>query len=484
MMRIISIRSLHLWHRWLGIVFGLLVLFWFISGLVMLYVPYPSLTQSERLSHLIPINMQAVKYQLAELVGTQSDIQPDSVRLSTLNHRPAYFFMINKEWQAIWADTGEHIVVDHSLLSNAAKAFMPSALIKQLSPTERDQWSLSTKYDAHRPLYLAEMDDELGSHLYLSGNTGEVLIDTTRQERAWNWLGSVIHWIYFTPLRTQAEVWRQIILWTSFFSFLLVGIGFWLGINRIRLKSRYKNNRVTPYSSWKKWHHLIGLAGGIFCMTWLLSGWLSVKPFDWISDRKLTEQEKAIWAGTPLAIKELTLNTQLQDAQPIKEMYWLKFAGETYALGQNENQSWLINNKTGYNITPFSHNQLIEQAKQLKADQAITSITALHHGDSYYRSSPIKSIVPVLRLQFDDQQNTSYYIDPNTSNIVSSVDDKSRLYRWLFHALHRLDVPPLSQFELPRQVVIWMLSAFGIVLTLAGVIIGLKRLNHKRIHKY
>jgi len=476
-MRITSLRYLHLLHRWLGIVFGLLVLCWFISGLVMLYVPYPSLTQTERLSHLKPINMQAVKYELAELISTQSDIQPDNVRVSTLNHRPAYFFMIDKEWQAIWADTGAHIVVDHSLLSDAAKAFMPSARIKQLSQIERDQWSLSTKYDAHRPLYLAEMDDELGSHLYLSGNTGEVLIDTTRQERSWNWVGSVIHWIYFTPLRTQAEFWRQVILWTSFFSMLLVGIGFWLGINRIRLNKKYKNNRITPYTGWKKWHHLIGLAGGIFCMTWLLSGWLSVKPFNWISDRKLTEQEKAIWAGTPLDIKELTLNTQLQDAQPIKEMHWLNFAGDTYVLGQDENQSWLIDSKTGHHIVPFSHNQLINNAKQLQVGQTMSPITVLHNGDSYYRSSPTKSIVAVLRLQFNDQHHTSYYIDPKTSNIVSSVDDKSRLYRWLFHALHRLDIPPLSQFELPRQIVVFTLSALGILLSLAGVIIGLRRIK-------
>lgn len=476
-MRIISLRNLHLWHRWLGIVFGLMVVCWFNSGLVMLYVPYPSLTQTERLSHLKPINLQAVNYQLAELVSTQTDIQPDSVRLSTLNHRPAYFFMKDKEWQAIWADTGAHIVVDHSLLSNAAKAFMPSASIKQLSQIERDQWSLSTKYDAHRPLYLAEMDDELGSHLFLSGNTGEVLIDTTRQERAWNWVGSVIHWIYFTPLRTKAEFWRQIILWTSFFSMLLVGIGFWLGINRIRLNKKYKNNRITPYTGWKKWHHLIGLAGGIFCMTWLLSGWLSVKPFDWISDRKLTEQEKGIWVGTPLALRDLTFNAQLQSAQPIKEMLWLKFAGYTYVLGQDENQSLILNKRSGHNIPPFSHDKLIKQAKQLQAEHVISAITVLHDGDSYYRSSSTKSILPVLRLQFNDQNHTSYYIDPKNSNIVSSVDDKSRLYRWLFHALHRLDLPPLSQFELPRQVVIIALSALGIFLSLAGVIIGLRRIK-------
>jgi hypothetical protein len=481
-MRIFSLRNLHLWHRWLGIVFGLLVLWWFISGLVMLYVPYPSLTQTERLSHLSPIDLQAVKFNLAELVSANSEMQPENVKLSMLNQRPVYFFLLDKQWQAIWADTGARIIVDHQILTDVAKAFMPSAQIKQLSPIERDQWSLSTMYNAHRPLYLAELDDVLGTHLYLSSKTGEVLIDTNWQERAWNWAGSVIHWIYFTQLRVQAELWRQVILWTSFLSILLVGIGFWLGINRIRLNKKYKNNRITPYTGWKKWHHLIGLAGGIFCMSWLLSGWLSVKPFNWISDRKLTEQEKAIWAETPLYIQNITLPTHAQSDQPIKEIHWTNFAGNTYLQGYAENNSWLIDIETGQVIKPLSRTMLVQQAKRLQADHAIVSITALQHGDLYYRISPNKTILPVLRMQFNDSNHTSYYIDTNTSNIVAIFDDQSRLYRWLFHGLHRLDIPPLSDFEPLRQLLIIVLSALGIVISLAGVIIGFNRL--RKIHSF
>ena len=32
-------RQLNLWHRWLGILLGLLVLLWFGSGIVMMYGP-------------------------------------------------------------------------------------------------------------------------------------------------------------------------------------------------------------------------------------------------------------------------------------------------------------------------------------------------------------------------------------------------------------------------------------------------------------
>jgi hypothetical protein len=32
-------------HRWLGLILGPAVLLWFLSGVVLLWVPYPSLTE-------------------------------------------------------------------------------------------------------------------------------------------------------------------------------------------------------------------------------------------------------------------------------------------------------------------------------------------------------------------------------------------------------------------------------------------------------
>ncbi|MCY4505964.1 MAG: PepSY domain-containing protein, partial [Acidobacteria bacterium] len=48
-------RWLLLFHRWAGIVAGLFFALWIGSGLVMLYVPFPALTEAERLSRLAPI---------------------------------------------------------------------------------------------------------------------------------------------------------------------------------------------------------------------------------------------------------------------------------------------------------------------------------------------------------------------------------------------------------------------------------------------
>ena len=45
-------RALVLLHRWLGVAFGLLFAMWFVTGIVMHFVPFPALTETERVEGL------------------------------------------------------------------------------------------------------------------------------------------------------------------------------------------------------------------------------------------------------------------------------------------------------------------------------------------------------------------------------------------------------------------------------------------------
>ncbi|MGO4611708.1 PepSY domain-containing protein, partial [Variovorax sp. 2RAF20] len=67
-----------------------------------------------------------------------------------------------------------------------------------LETAERDQWTVPNGLNAWRPLHRIAIDDDAGTELYVSAKTGEVMRDTHRAERLWNWLGSVPHWLYFT----------------------------------------------------------------------------------------------------------------------------------------------------------------------------------------------------------------------------------------------------------------------------------------------
>src|ERR1700736_2549486 len=58
-MRNLLWRTLVVLHRYLGIAVGLLMLTWFASGIVMMYVGFPRLNEDERIAALSPIPWQA-----------------------------------------------------------------------------------------------------------------------------------------------------------------------------------------------------------------------------------------------------------------------------------------------------------------------------------------------------------------------------------------------------------------------------------------
>ena len=63
------------------------------------------------------------------------------------------------------------------------------------------------------------MNDPAGTVVYVSDNSGQIVLDTHRNERFWNWLGSTIHWIYPVQLRKNAPLWNKVIIYVS-----LIGI--------------------------------------------------------------------------------------------------------------------------------------------------------------------------------------------------------------------------------------------------------------------
>ena len=476
-MRLFTLRNLHLLHRWLGVGLGLFVLLWFISGLVMLYVAYPKLNQEERLSKLQVLDLSKIKFSAEKawnIAGNRNI--PEKVRLNMQSDRPTYHFLQDDSWLSIWADTGQRLSVSNDLIRDSVREFAPHADIHSSDLITRDQWSISSGLNAHRPLHRIALENAMGTELYVSSHTGEIVLDTQLNERTWNWLGSVIHWIYFTPLRVERELWRQVIMWTSGAAFLLIALGMWLGIQRLRIKRRYSNNRISPYHGWARWHHLSGLIAGAFCITWLFSGWLSVKPFDWISSRKMSEQETVAWTGGKVGLDEMKLPSQL-DLKEIKEVEWTKFDDRVLLLGYTAETKHLIDIASGKAAVPFDRTTLANQAQAMQAGVPLISAEWLNDGDMYYRSSPERQVSKVLKVEFADKARTTYYLDPETAQVVSSHNNDSRLYRWLFNALHCMDFPPLRNYEIGRQAIVIALSIGGILISIAGVVLGWRRLR-------
>jgi hypothetical protein len=136
-----------------------------------------------------------------------------------------------------------------------------------------DQWTVSGEYNRDRPLDRIALNDAAGTEVYLSSVTGKVVLTTTRGIRMANYFGSIPHWIYPTPLRHHAAVWRALLWWLSLLATIGAAIGVTIGVMKLGVALR---DKAWPYQGLQAWHHALGLIFAPFILMWIFSGFLSL----------------------------------------------------------------------------------------------------------------------------------------------------------------------------------------------------------------
>ncbi len=238
---------------------------WFFSGVVMMYVGYPKLTQQEHLQHLPGLtgNGCCITAQAA-LAALPPGNPPQGLRLTMTGSGPVHIVTLGKNrFAAVDARAGSVLpMVDEALALRSAAVFAPGQSLRYLGQIAEDAWTHSRALDGHRPLHVVEAGDERPTLLYVSGSTGEVVRDASLTERRWNWVGAWLHWPY--PLRGGSldAWWTEIVIYLSLASTVLGAVGLWVGILRWR-RRHYANGSHSPYRApLARWHHWSGLVFG------------------------------------------------------------------------------------------------------------------------------------------------------------------------------------------------------------------------------
>ena len=471
-------RWLYITHRWIGIATCLLFAMWFVSGVVMMYVAFPQLTDRERWAALPEIAWDRITVapdRAMAIAGAAS--YPRDLRLAMLSDIPVYRVL---DWdgtrKTVSAADGRLIDGITSEQALAIASHHPDAVHPQVIATiVRDQWSVTARCDALRPLFLVSLRDDHGTELYVSAKTGELALDTTRRERVWNWLGSIPHWIYPTVLRQDGATWRQVVLWISGICLVTAVTGFWIGILRLRLRRRYARGAVTPYRGWIAWHHIAGLVGGIFVITWMFSGWLSLNPGEYFASRGPSRDMAIRYAGHGTPQIAATLPSMSASGAVEARFVWLG-GRPLMILTDREGGEITTDPETGLATTP-SDDEIFAAAGRLLPRAAMTTHLRLLQFDAYWYPHHNERLLPVLRVGFDDAAGSWFYIDPRNGDILGRMDEGRRAYRWLFNALHSLDFPLLLRYRPAWDVVTVLLSLIGMVVSTSGIVIGWRRLR-------
>ncbi|WPO42491.1 PepSY domain-containing protein [Tardiphaga sp. 42S5] len=471
-------RWLYIGHRWVGIVTCLFFAMWFISGVVMMYVAFPGLSDKERLAALPDIVWEKVALSPDEAMKAAGATRyPRELRLNMVADEPVYRLTgWDGNRQTISAVDGRTITEINELQALAVARHHPASRSPQLEEiVDRDQWSVTARYDPLRPLYLITLGDEADTKLYVSSHSGEIALDTNRTERVWNWLGSIPHWIYPTVLRKDGPLWRLVVLWTSGIC-LIVGVtGIWIGILRVRLKRRYANGNITPYRGWMAWHHVTGLIAGLFVLTWMFSGWLSLDPGRVFADRNTPREVLQRYAGHDAPTIAVALRAPADKAAVEARFVWID--GMPLMIVASRDGTRTVIDPASGEIARLPQERLWKAATKLLPDSRLENQITLWKYDAYWYAHHNDRELPVLRATFDDDAQTWFHISPVTGDILGRIDSSRRTYRWLFNALHSFDFQLLLMYRPAWDIVVWLLSILGTIVSVSGVVIGWRYLK-------
>ena len=303
------VRLIFATHRWTGVILGLLMLLWCLSGFVMIWAPYPSVTlggRDYRTEGLAPIRLPD---QIA-LPDMPDGAFLTSARIEMLADRP----VLSLAWEA--GDTGGGRGL-YDLANAAAVTAVTQAEALQVARTyarrhgmssapsvkrlgERDEFTVAGYFNSARPFYEVRLNDSEQTLLYISAKTGEVRQRTTSSLRFWSWLGAIPHWLYFTELRKDAQLWGQVVIWTSLAGCFLTVLGLFVGVRQFR-RRHSTGRRASPYHGAKFWHHMLGLVFGVLVLTWTFSGFTSMQPWGWLDSGPETGRSIERLTGDPPA---------------------------------------------------------------------------------------------------------------------------------------------------------------------------------------
>ncbi len=486
-------------HRWLGVPLAVLVFGWFVSGIVLVFHPFPEVTPAERLSRASRLDPARVRVSPGEaLNAARLDSAPDRIRLATVDRRPAYVIEASGQTTTVFADDGaRRDRIDAAAVARAAEDWsgQPATAARQDTVTDVDQWTVGGGLRRRLPLARFSWPD--GTQVYVDPATGEVAQATTARSRRWAWLGAIPHWLYFLPLRRHQATWSSVVIWTSALTAVAAVLGVALAAWAWSPGRRYRRARRParqPYAGWGWWHGALRLVFGAGVVTWAFSGLLSMGPFA-LLDRlaaggapghpgtatvTATEIAGALRGPhpPPSAYAALWETVTREADSAVREVEFISFDGDPALVLRDADGRTRVVSSSSSVLPTLDAARSVALLRDRFGTQ-LADVTLLREYDAYYRDRRGRRPLPVLRLDVRDTVATRLYVDLASARAVGTYSRRDWVDRWLYHGLHSLDLPWLASRPTAWHIVTIGLLLGGVAVSLTSLVLAWRALGRR-----
>ena len=112
-------------------------------------------------------------------------------------------------------------------------------------------------------------------------------------------------------------------------------------------------------------------------------------------------------------------------------------------------------------------------------------ISLMDEYDNYYVGLTDHLPLPVYKVQVEDADNSTYYINPKNGN-TRYFNNNTKVRRWSYQALHSFKFKFLAERPVLWNIVMWTTMIGGTLVSLTGVCLGFRYIKRKikRLKKY
>ncbi len=219
-------------HKWIGLILGIQVLLWFVSGLVMSFLPI----EIVRGEHLVPddpatpVDVAALTMPLPAVLKGFSGSQVKEVRLRNLLGRPVYEVMAGEESALIDASDGRRLdpLSEETAIEVARSQFMGAGEVRAVTlirePNIDTGPNTGSGPKRELPLWQVSFDDIDNTRLYISPATGRRVLVRTDTWRFFDFFWM----LHIMDYQGRVDINSALLVAATAISLVLILTGLWL----------------------------------------------------------------------------------------------------------------------------------------------------------------------------------------------------------------------------------------------------------------
>lgn len=473
-------------HKVLGTLLSALFVMWFLSGLVMIYHTFPAANAKQKAE-----KMEVLTDSMPSMTEILQRI-PDGETVESMNvnrylGQTVFHIRTDKGKYHLPADSAEQLpIIDKERIEAVARLWSQAPVERIDTLTELEQWIPFGYQKKELPIYKFYFNDKEKHQIYLSSQSGEVLQFTSSSQRFWAWVGAIPHWVYFTMLRQDVDLWKTSVIWLSAVGCIMTIAGLYVGIYVYVQARRRRGKLATPYKKrWYRWHHVTGTLFGIFVLTWIFSGMMSLADApQWLAKTHKEYPVDSIMDSSKPALTDYPLDyREVIKAGKVTQLEWSNFRSKPLYQIQRKGKKETID-ASAQSMRPLQllEAEIRDAITAIHPGEKVTSLQLLTDYDTYYVARSGHLALPVYRVEIDNADRTCYYVNPKNGQL-RSVNTHTRWNFWMYQGMHSLRINWLIAHPVLWNIVMWGLMLGGTLVSLSGVVLGVKyivRLSRRR----